>query len=55
MVQDPSDDMVLMVRAKTSRADDLTQSVRAAISRIDKEQLVSRENELPETRGSKTL
>ncbi|MDP3717754.1 MAG: ABC transporter permease [Acidobacteriota bacterium] len=41
MVQDPSDDMILMVRSKTSGAEDLTPAVRSAISRIDREQLVS--------------
>ena len=35
------DDILLMVRSKTGRADALTPAVRAAISRIDKEQLVS--------------
>ena len=39
--QDPVDDVMLLVRSKTGRADTLTPSVRAAISRIDKEQLVS--------------
>jgi putative ABC transport system permease protein len=39
--QDPVDDVMLLVRSKTGRADALTPSVRAAISRIDKEQLVS--------------
>jgi putative ABC transport system permease protein len=41
LAQDPVDDMLLLVRAKTGRADALTPAVRAAISRIDKEQLVS--------------
>ncbi len=41
MVQDPSDDMMLMVRARTGKAEELTPSVRSAISRIDREQLVS--------------
>ena len=41
LAQDPADDMLLMVRAKTGRADALTPAVRAAISRIDREQLVS--------------
>jgi putative ABC transport system permease protein len=41
MAHDLSDDTILMVRAKTGRADALTPAVRAAISRIDKEQLVS--------------
>jgi putative ABC transport system permease protein len=39
--QDPVDDVMLLVRSRTGRADALTPSVRAAISRIDKEQLVS--------------
>ena len=39
--QDPVDDVLMLVRSKTGRADALTPSVRAAISRIDKEQLVS--------------
>ncbi len=39
--QDPVDDVLMLVRSKTGRADALTSSVRAAISRIDKEQLVS--------------
>ena len=41
MVQDPSDDMILMVRSRTGNAEDLTPSVRSAISKIDREQLVS--------------
>lgn len=41
MTQDPSDDMFLVVRPKTGRAEALTGSVRGAISRIDTEQLVS--------------
>jgi putative ABC transport system permease protein len=41
MAQDLSDDIILMVRARTGRAEALTPAVRAAISRIDKEQLVS--------------
>jgi len=41
MIQDPSDDMILMVRSKTSGAQNLTPAVRSAISRIDREQLVS--------------
>ncbi len=41
MVQDPSDDMILMVRSHSGRAEDLTPSVRSAISRVDREQLVS--------------
>ena len=39
--QDPVDDVMLLVRSRTGRADTLAPSVRAAISRIDKEQLVS--------------
>ncbi|MGE0864583.1 MAG: ADOP family duplicated permease [Vicinamibacterales bacterium] len=41
MVQDPSDDMILLVRSRTGRAEDLTPPVRSAISRVDREQLVS--------------
>jgi predicted permease len=41
MVQSPSDDMILLVRSRTGSAEDLTPSVRSAISRIDREQLVS--------------
>jgi len=41
MAHDLTDDVILMVRAKTGRAGALTPAVRAAISRIDKEQLVS--------------
>jgi len=41
MAHDLSDDVILMVRSATGRADALTPAVRAAISRIDKEQLVS--------------
>jgi putative ABC transport system permease protein len=41
MAQDLSDDIYLVVRPKSGRADALTSSVRAAIGRIDKEQLVS--------------
>jgi putative ABC transport system permease protein len=41
MAHDLSDDVLMLVRSKTDRADTLTPSVRAAISRIDKEQLVS--------------
>jgi putative ABC transport system permease protein len=41
MAHDLSDDVLMLVRSKTGRADTLTPSVRAAISRIDKEQLVS--------------
>jgi putative ABC transport system permease protein len=39
--QDPVDDVMILVRSKTGRADALTPSVRTAISRIDKDQLVS--------------
>ncbi len=39
--QYPVDDLMVLVRAKTGRADALTSAVRAAISRIDKDQLVS--------------
>jgi putative ABC transport system permease protein len=41
MAHDLSDDVILMVRSKTGRAGALTPAVRSAISRIDKEQLVS--------------
>jgi putative ABC transport system permease protein len=41
LAQDPVDDMLMLVRSKTGRADTLTPAVRAAVSRIDKEQLVS--------------
>jgi predicted permease len=41
MAQDLSDDMFLVVRPKSGRAEALTASVRAAISRVDTEQLVS--------------
>jgi len=41
MSQDLSDDMFLVVRPKSGPAEALTSSVRAAISRIDTEQLVS--------------
>ena len=41
MAHDLVDDTILMVRSKTGRADALMPAVRAAISRIDKEQLVS--------------
>jgi putative ABC transport system permease protein len=41
MVQDPSDDMILLVQSRAGNAEDLTLSVRSAISRIDREQLVS--------------
>jgi putative ABC transport system permease protein len=38
---EPSDDMIMLVRAKNGHAAALTPAVRAAISRIDTEQLVS--------------
>jgi putative ABC transport system permease protein len=41
MAQDLSDDMFVVVRPKSGRAELLASSVRAAISRVDKEQLVS--------------
>ena len=41
MAHDLSDDVLMLVRSKTDRAEALTPAVRAAISRIDKEQLVS--------------
>ena len=41
MAHDLFDDVILMVRPKTGGAEALTPAVRAAISRIDKEQLVS--------------
>jgi putative ABC transport system permease protein len=41
MAHDLSDDVILMVRSRSGRADALTPAVRAAISRIDKQQLVS--------------
>ena len=41
MAQDPTDDIYLAVRASTENAEALTGSVRAAIGRVDKEQLVS--------------
>jgi putative ABC transport system permease protein len=41
MAQDLSDDMFLVARPKAGSAEALTASVRAAISRVDKEQLVS--------------
>jgi putative ABC transport system permease protein len=41
MAHDLSDDVLMLVRSKTGRADALTPAVRAAISRIDREQLVS--------------
>jgi putative ABC transport system permease protein len=44
MAQDLSDDIFLVVRPKSGRAETLTSAVRAAISRVDKEQLVSVRN-----------
>jgi putative ABC transport system permease protein len=41
MAQDLSDDVFLVVRPSSGRAEALTAGVRAAISRVDKEQLVS--------------
>ena len=41
MAQDPVDDIYLLVRPASGRAEALAPSVRAAIGRIDKEQLVS--------------
>jgi len=41
MSQDLSDDIFLVVRPKSGRAEALTSAVRAAISRVDTEQLVS--------------
>jgi putative ABC transport system permease protein len=41
MAQDLSDDIFLVVRPKSGRAEALTGAVRAAISRVDREQLVS--------------
>jgi putative ABC transport system permease protein len=41
MAHDLIDDTLLMVRSRNGRADALTPAVRAAISRIDREQLVS--------------
>ena len=40
LAQDLVDDILLMVRAKTGRADALVPAVRAAVARIDREQLV---------------
>jgi putative ABC transport system permease protein len=40
LAQDLVDDMLMMVRPKTGRADALAPAVRAAVARIDKEQLV---------------
>jgi len=44
MAQDLSDDIFLVVRPASGRAEALTASIRAAISRVDKEQLVSIRN-----------
>ena len=41
LTQELSDDVIMLVRPKSGRAEVLTPAVRAAISRIDKEQLVS--------------
>jgi putative ABC transport system permease protein len=41
MAQDLADDIYLVVRPKSGRADALASAVRAAIGRVDKEQLVS--------------
>jgi putative ABC transport system permease protein len=41
MAQDPTDDIYLIVRSKTGSAEALTNPVRAALARVDKEQLVS--------------
>jgi putative ABC transport system permease protein len=41
MAQELSDDVYMLVRPKAGRADALTASVRAAVSHVDKEQLVS--------------
>jgi putative ABC transport system permease protein len=41
LAQDLSDDVYLVIRPKSGRAEALTPAVRAAISRIDKERLVS--------------
>jgi len=41
LLQDPIGDIHLLVKANTGRAEALTAAVRAAISRIDKDQLVS--------------
>jgi len=44
MAQDLSDDMFLVVRPKSGRAETLAPAIRAAISRVDTEQLVSVRN-----------
>jgi putative ABC transport system permease protein len=41
LAQDPSDDMFMVVRPASGRAEALASSVRAAIARVDKENLVS--------------
>jgi putative ABC transport system permease protein len=41
LTQDPVDDVLMLVRSKTGRADALTPALRVAITRIDKDQLVS--------------
>ena len=41
LAQDPTDDIYLAVQSSTASAEGLTPSVRAAIARVDKEQLVS--------------
>ncbi len=41
LAQDPTDDIYLAVQSATARAEGLTPSIRAAIARVDKEQLVS--------------
>jgi putative ABC transport system permease protein len=46
MAQDLSDDMFLVVRPKSGRAEALAPAIRAAISRVDTEQLVSVRNVL---------
>lgn len=44
MAQDPTDDIYLIVRSQTGNAEALSNPVRAALARIDKEQLVSIRN-----------
>ncbi len=41
LLQDPIGDIHLLVKSKTGRADTLTAAVRAAITRVDRDQLVS--------------
>lgn len=41
MAQDPTDDIYLIVRSKTGNAETLSNPVRAALARVDQEQLVS--------------